>query len=79
MMMRIVAVFIFTMLLAACSGSDRVGGIVPGWANTHAPVQYTARGSHSDGGAARAAETPVKPAAEPQPEAKKPIQNSAEE
>jgi hypothetical protein len=32
-----------------------------------------------DGGAARAAETPVKPAAEPQPEAKKPIQNPAEE
>src|SRR5262249_55611647 len=80
-MMRIAAVLIFTALLAACSGSDRIEGIVPGWANTpsHAPVQYTSRRSQSDGGAARAAETPVKPAAEPQSEAKKPIQNSAEE
>jgi hypothetical protein len=81
MMMRIVAVFIFAMLLAACSGSDRVEGIVPGWANTPppSPVHHTAHRSQLDGGAARAAETPVKPAAEPQPEAKKPIQNSAEE
>jgi hypothetical protein len=80
-MMRIAAVLIFTALLAACSGSDRVEGIVRGLANTppHAPAQYTAPRSHLDGGAARAAETPVKPAAEPQPEAKKPIQNPAEE
>ena len=81
MMMRIVAVFIFTALLAACSGSDRIEGIVPGWANTspHTTTQYTARKNHLDGGAARAAEAPAKPAAEPQPEAKKPIQTPTEE
>jgi major membrane immunogen (membrane-anchored lipoprotein) len=46
-MMRIAAVLILTALLAACSGSDRVEGIVRGLA--------------------------------PQPEARKPIQNPAEE
>jgi hypothetical protein len=81
MMMRIVAVFIFTALLAACSGSDRVEGIVPAWANTspHTTTQYTARRNHLNSSAAHAAEAPAKPAAEPQPEVKKPIQNPTEE
>jgi hypothetical protein len=71
-MMRIVAASFFAVLLAACSGSDRVEGIVPGWANTspQPAIQYGARRNQLEGRVPVAAEQ--KPAAAPQGEARKP-------
>jgi hypothetical protein len=80
-MMRIVALFIFAAILSACSGSDRVEGIIPGWANTppQPAVPYSARRSHAEGGAVHTAAPATKPTAEPQPDAKKPQPQSVSE
>jgi len=80
-MMRIVAVSTFAALLAACSASDRVEGIVPAWANTppQPAVQYSARRTHVEAGAAHNPEPAGKPAPGPQPEAKKPEPQSSSE
>ena len=80
-MIRIVAAFIFVALLAACSGSNRVEGVVPAWANTpHPTTQYTARRNNLEGRGPLAAEPTAKPAAQPQQEPKKPeIQSASEE
>jgi hypothetical protein len=80
--MRIVAAFIFAALLAACSGSNRVEGVVPTWANTppaHPTMQSPARRNHLEG-RGPPAEPPAKAPAQPQQEPKKPqLQNPSEE
>jgi hypothetical protein len=50
-MVRIAALLIFGTLLAACSGSNRVEGIVPAWANTRQPsaTHYVAQEKHVEG------------------------------
>jgi hypothetical protein len=71
--MRIVAILVFTALLAGCSASSRVEDIVPAWANTpppHPATQHPARRNLPEGRSAVAAEP--KPAAEAQSEARKP-------
>jgi len=80
-MMRIIAVSTFVALLAACSGSDRVEGIVPAWANTppQPAVQYSGRRTHVEAGAAHKAVPAAKPTPESQHEAKKPEPQSSSE
>ena len=80
-MMRIVALFIFAAILSACSGSDRVEGVVPAWANTpqQPVVPYSARRAHVEGGGVHTPAPATKPAPEPQPDAKKPQAQSASE
>jgi hypothetical protein len=71
--MRIVAILVFTALLAGCSASSRVEDVVPAWANTpppHPATQHAARRNQPEGRSAVAAEP--KPAAEAQSEARKP-------
>jgi hypothetical protein len=34
-MVRVIAFSLAAAVLAGCSSSSRVGGVVPGWANTH--------------------------------------------
>ncbi len=41
-MMRTVGLLVVAMLLAACSGSNRVEGMVPGWANTPSSTVWPA-------------------------------------
>jgi hypothetical protein len=87
-MTRIVALMIFSTLLAACSGSNSVEDIVPSWANTppqRPAMQYAAPKNHLEGRAtldAQPSSTP-EPAAhlKPQPqEAKKAeVQSPSEE
>jgi hypothetical protein len=80
-MMRIVAASTFAALLAACSGSDRVEGVVPAWANPppQSAVEYSARRTHVEAGAAHNPVPAGKPATGPQPEAKKPEPQSSSE
>src|SRR5262249_38491096 len=80
-MIRIVAVCTSAALLAACSGSDRVEGIVPAWVNTPPPpaVQYSVRRTHVEAGAAHNSVPAANPAPEPQREAKKPEPQSSPE
>jgi hypothetical protein len=66
--MRIVAILVFTALLAGCSASSRLEDVVPAWANT--PPPHAARRNQPEGRSAVAAEP--KPAAEAQSEARKP-------
>jgi hypothetical protein len=50
-MKRIVLLLNFAILLSACSGSSRVEGIIPGWANTSPPrpaAQYVTRNQPSE-------------------------------
>jgi hypothetical protein len=71
--MRIVAILVFTALLAGCSASSRLEDVVPAWANTpppHLAAQHAARRNQPEGRSAVAAEP--KPAAEAQSEARKP-------
>jgi hypothetical protein len=82
-MMRVVAaLFVLAGLLAACSGSNRVEGVIPSWANTppaHPTMQSTARRNHLES-RAPAAESPAKAPAQPQhEEAKKPPPQSPSE
>lgn len=71
--MRVVAISVLAILLAACSGSDRVERIVPGWANTPArpAPQYAARKNR--------AEDQSQPVAEPQPAKPPGVQHHSEE
>jgi hypothetical protein len=41
-MMRSVGFLVVAPLLAACSGSNRIEGVVPGWANTPPPTVWAA-------------------------------------
>jgi len=71
--MRIVAILVFTALLAGCSASSRLEDVVPAWANTpppHPAARHAARRNQPEGRSAVAAEP--KPAAEAQSEARKP-------
>jgi hypothetical protein len=89
--MRFVAIWVLTTLLAGCSASSRVEGVVPAWANTpppHPATQHAARRNQPDSRTAvtaapkPAAEPPEtrKPAAAPEQQAKKPdTQNASEE
>ena len=81
-MMRIVALLIFSALLAACSGSNRVEDIVPGWANTppRRPVtQYAAPKNHLEGRAILEAQPRSIPEAEPQEAKEAEVQSPSEE
>ena len=75
--MRLVAICMLATLLAACSGSDRVERIVPGWANTPArgAPQYAAHKSRAEDHGKPA----VEPAAEPQPAKPPAVQHHSEE
>jgi hypothetical protein len=70
--MRIVAILVFTALLAGCSASSRLEDVVPAWANTPPPhpAAHHARRNQPEGRSAVAAEP--KPAPEAQSEARKP-------
>jgi hypothetical protein len=82
--MPIVVLLISGTLLAACSRSNRVEGIVPAWANTTPPpaAQYVAHKKHIEGRSkpdARLQEAPsAEEAARPQ-EAEKPVARSLHE
>jgi hypothetical protein len=83
MTMRVVAALsVLASLLAACSGSNRVEGVVPSWANTppaHPTMQSTVRRNHLEG-RGPPTEPPAKAPAQPQQEPKKPqLQNPSEE
>ena len=80
----VVALLIFGTLLAACSGSNRVEGVVPAWANTTPPraAQYVADKTHVDGRSQPDARPQEAPRAEEAPrpqEAEKPVVRSLHE
>ena len=80
----VVALLIFGTLLAACSGSNRVEGIVPAWANTTPPraAQYVANKNHVEGRSQPDARPQEAPRAEEAPrlqEAEKPVVRSLHE
>jgi hypothetical protein len=67
-MLRILVVWILSVLLAGCSGSSRLEEIVPDWANApprRDATQYAAPKNQSRGRASLAAEPRVTPAVEP--------------
>ncbi len=81
-MMRIVALLIFGALLAACSGSNRLEDIVPGWANTpprRPATQYAAPKNQLEGRGTLEVEPRGAPEAEPQEAKKAEIQSPSEE
>jgi hypothetical protein len=81
-MMRIVTLLLFGALLAACSGSNRVEDIVPGWANTsprRPATQYAAPKNHLEGRGTPEAEPRSTPEAEPQEAKKARVQSPSEE
>jgi hypothetical protein len=81
-MMRIGALLIFAALLAACSGSNRVEDIVPGWANTpprRPATQYAAPKNHLEGRGTLEAQPRSTPEAEPQEAKKAEVQSPSEE
>jgi hypothetical protein len=81
-MMRIVALLIFGALLGACSGSNRVEAIVPGWANTpprRPATQYAAPKNHLEGRGTLEAQPRSTPEAEPKEAKKAEIQSPSEE
>ena len=80
----VVALLIFGTLLAACSGSNRVEGVVPAWANTTPPraAQYVADKNHVEGRSQPDARPQEAPRAEQAPrpqEAEKPVARSLHE
>jgi hypothetical protein len=84
-MMRIVVLLIFgTLLLAGCSGSNRVESIVPAWANTPPPsaTHYVEQKKYVEGRSkpdAKPREEPrTQEAARPQ-EVEKPVGRSVHE
>jgi hypothetical protein len=67
-MLRILVVWILSVLLAACSGSSRLEEIVPDWANApprRDATQYAAPKNQSRGRASLAAEQRGTPAVDP--------------
>src|SRR6266516_8088313 len=80
-MMRILVVAIFGALLAACSGSNRLEDIVPGWANTpprRPATQYAAPKNQLEGRGTLEVEPRGAPEAEPQEAKKAEIQSPSE-
>ena len=67
-MMQILMISILSALLASCSGSSRLGDIVPDWANTPPPgpaTQYATPKNPPQGRGPLAAESRGTPTAEP--------------
>jgi len=62
-MMRTVGFLVVAPLLAACSGSNRVEGMVPGWANTPSSTVWAATPSPT--AQATASKKRVEPAGKP--------------
>jgi hypothetical protein len=75
--MRIIVVFVFGTLLAACSGSSRVEDILRANAPRHSTTQYPK--SHLDNRSTPEAEPRVTPEATPQEPAKSEARSASEE
>jgi uncharacterized lipoprotein len=68
-MLRLAALSLAVALLAGCSSSSRVEGIVPGWANTHTgTVEPTRSRAAVRSSPDTDAQGPVKPQAAPSEE-----------
>jgi hypothetical protein len=78
-MMRILVVSIFGALLASCSGSSRVEGLLRGNAPPHPAAQYTARKNTLDNRSSPNTEVGTTAKAEPQEAPKSTAQSLSEE